>query len=306
MPTKRDLREQELENAKTQEIDTKEIQDYEDLDVPDFENTTPYRVIPQNEFEEGEDESSTFLEGKMPMVVGVIILVIFLIVICLVMIFNNISNDFKTEESIATATPTVETEEVSNTLDYYYLQCANTTIVSQLNEDYGTDYTKPSTDQYEISGSQDSPVIKFDLTVGDAYKKNYVMPAEFYLNWNSSESQYEITSYTVDETDAKESGWKSNSSKKEAKKQAEEVATEGNMVSSFDVTVRNSVTVSITAKGSGTVTAYAVSKEDGTKTTIVTTNGGTATQTVNLNAGDYTLELYAEDGTGYSWNYNLG
>ena len=303
MPTKRELR--ELDD--TQNLNLKEIQNDNDaLDIPDFHPDGERSPLIKKVLNE-EGESAELETDKKPMIIGIIVLVVFVIIICLITMFKSCSSVKQGDsESAVTATPTAETEEAKDTLDFYYMQAANTAIVTRLNEDYGTDYTKPSTDQYEISGSQDSPVINFNLTVGDAYKKNYIMPAEFHLNWNSSESQYEITSYTIDETEAKESGWKSNSSKKEAKQQAKEVSSEDSkMVSSFDVTVRNSVTVTISSNGNGKVTAYAISK-DGTKTEIASTSSGEVTKTVKLEAGDYTLALYSEDGAVYSWNYSLG
>lgn len=269
MPTKRELRELE----ETQEFEMPDLEDFNDgLDIPEFKNTSSNRVSQLNEIR-NDDEQESFIESKRPMIIGIIILLIFIICIGMIAIFHSISKDATTDGAIATPTPTVETDETNNTLDYYYLQAANTAIVAQLNEDYGTDYTKPSTDQYEISGSQAKPVIKFDLTVGDACKKNYIMPAEFDLSWNSNTSSYDVLDYTINEDEAIASGWKSNSSKKEAKKQTENVATKGSQVSSFDVAIRNNITVSVTSKGSGTVTAYAIDS-DGNKTELASSTNG--------------------------------
>lgn len=64
------------------------------------------------------------------------------------------------------------------------------------------------------------------------------------------------------------------------------------------------MTVTITSKGSGTVRAVAVAS-DGKETEIASITDGTTTKTVDLEAGDYELALYADEGTGYSWSYTI-
>ena len=63
--------------------------------------------------------------------------------------------------------------------------------------------------------------------------------------------------------------------------------------------------MNITSKGEGEVSAYAIA-EDGTRTLLASVSNGTASETVKLESGAYELVLYAVDGVGYSWNYNLG
>lgn len=319
MPTKREIREK-LEQ--TQEIDVVEIQkelkkeneseNFNDLDVPNFQasKVKPFKKIIQED-ELDEDVEDVKLDKSLKIIIGtVIIAVIVMIAIVTVNITNsNVSDNSNAEQTpITTAEPvsTTETESTSTTLDYFYEQAVRTTITNKLDELYDSDgYTKPSTDQISISGNQNKLTASFTLTVGDSYSKNYTMPAEFQLEWNEEDDKYDVTSYTIDDSEAVKSGFKAHTSKKQAEKTAKSATTEGSEVSNFEVTVRNSVTVTITGKGSGTVTAYAIS-EDGTTTELASVSGGTTTKTVDLESGQYKLVLYATEDAGYSWNYTLG
>ena len=319
MPTKREIREK-LEQ--TQEIDAEEIQkelekeneseNFEGLDVPNFQTSKvkPFKKIIQED-ELDEDVEDVKLDKSLKIIIGtVIIAVIVMIAIVTVNITNsNVSDNSNAEQTpITTAEPvsTTEAESTSTTLDYFYEQAVRTAITNKLDELYDSDgYTKPSTEQISISGNQNKLTASFTLTVGDSYSKNYTMPAEFQLEWNEEDDKYDVTSYTIDDSEAVKSGFKAHTSKKQAEKTAKSATTEGSEVSNFEVTVRNSVTVTITGKGSGTVTAYAIS-EDGTTTELASVSGGTTTKTVDLEAGQYKLVLYATEDAGYSWNYTLG
>ena len=330
MATKREIREQnelnttnpEKELEDTMQLDTEEVRkaDEDGIQIPDFANTfydeRPYseKLRPEHEKKEPEEEKPS----RKPIIVGVAVFLL-----CLTASFGMIAakknKTVKDEAPAATVAPSspAETPEAgtaeetsspseSGGLDYYYMQQARTAIIAKLNDEFGTDYTKPSAEQYRVvDGGYLNPVIEFDVTVGDAFKKNYVMPAHFELKWDSEEGCYLVSVCSIDEEEAVKSGFKSHSSKKEAKKQAEKVSTGGKEVSNFTVEVTNSVTVTITSKGEGDVTAYAES-EDGTRTELATANNTTVTKTVDLESGRYRLVLYAADGTGYSWNYELG
>ena len=128
---------------------------------------------------------------------------------------------------------------------------------------------------------------------------------EYGSEWDAEGQTYSITNFTADDSNAETSEFKSHSSKKQAKKQAEKSTVEGKQVSNFTVNITNSVTVNITSKGEGEVSAYAIA-EDGTRTLLASVSNGTASETVKLESGAYELVLYAVDGVGYSWNYNLG
>lgn len=320
MPTKREIREK-LEQ--TQEISVEEIQDalkehdvnaYDDLDVPNFQTSkvTPFKKITEND-EEDEPVGNAKLDKTIKIIIGTIILVVFVLI---AIVTANIMNSTNTEETPSnTSTPATETTATSETqsgstssttLDYYYEQAVRTAITNKLDDLYDTDgYTKPSSEQFIINGSQNKLTVSFTLTVGDSYSKNYTMPAEFQLEWNGDENKYDVVSYTIDDSEAIKSGFKAHTSKKQAEKKTQSASTEGSEVSNFEVTVRNSVTVTITCKGSGTVTAYAIA-EDGTTTELASTSGGTTTKTVKLDSGKYKLVLYATENAGYSWNYTLG
>ena len=128
------------------------------------------------------------------------------------------------------------------------------------------------------------------------------VPCKFNLSYNEEDQTYKVVDYTIDDSKAEVSNFKPNTSEEEAKKQA--IASTGTKVSSYDISVSNSVTVTITSKGSGTVRAVAVAS-DGNETEIASVTDGTETKTVDLEAGDYELALYADEGTGYSWSYTI-
>lgn len=330
MPTKREMREK-LEQ--TQEIDTEEIQKaletetssdtHDDLDVPNFQSHADAvrKAINEDLSDDIDDEyeaEDLKMDKPLKIMIGCVIAVI-LIVIAVVtvnLINTDPSESQNTDDAIATVTPiaTSEAEEeatatpetASTSLDYYYAQSAISAVTSKLDDLYDTDgYTKPSAEQIKVTGNKDKLTASFTLTIGDSYSKNYTMPAEFQLEWNEDADKYEVTSYTIDDSEAVKSGFKAHTSKKQAEKTAKSATTEGSEVSNFEVTVRNSVTVTITGKGSGTVTAYAIS-EDGTTTELASVSGGTTTKTVDLESGQYKLVLYATEDAGYSWNYTLG
>ncbi len=268
----------------------KDLEDTQDIDLEEYDDDDDYE----------EDNH------KLPIIIGIIILVIFLLLIGMFLLFKNLGSDSSEAESTPTPSASAEasatSESSSTTLDYYYLQSANTAIIAQLDNDYDSAYTKPNIDQFKVTGTQASPTIKFNLTIGSTSQTNYVVPAEFHLTWDESNSKYNITTYSIDDKEAKASGWDPSSS--ETAKKESQTTTTGSQVSSFDVTVSSSVTVSVTSKSDGKVTAYAIAS-DGTMTELATAQNGQVSQTVNLSPGSYTLALYAEDGTGYSWSYNI-
>ncbi len=265
----------------------------------DLEDTQNINV---EEYEDDDDYEED--DHKLPIIIGIIIFVIFLLLIGMFLLFKNLGSDTSDAETTPTATTeaTASSESTSsNTLDYYYLQSANTAIIAQLDNDYNTGYTKPNIDQFKVSGSQTNPTITFDLTIGSSSQTNYIVPAEFHLSWDSTNNKYNITTYSIDDKEAKATEW-DPSSNESAKK--ENQTTTGSQVSSFEVSISTSVTVSVTSKSSGKVTAYAIG-EDGSMTELATASNNTVSQTVSLDAGNYTLALYAEEGTGYSWSYNI-
>ena len=331
MPTKRELREledtvqlsaAEIERA---EKEAEKQMDSDDISIPvfanreskNFEKPTAQDVPevqpeverkPEPVYTKPADNTEEKETNHKPMIVGFIIFALFLAVSFGIIAgkksSKNPSEPAQTETPSATEEPTAEATHEPE-LGYFYLQQANSVIVNRLTEEYGSDYTKPTSEQFKITGNEQTPSIDFDLTVGNTFKKNYIIPVHVDLEWDAEGQTYNITDFTADDSNAEVSEFKSHSSKKQAKKQAEKNAVEGKEVSSFTVNVNNNVTVSITSKGKGEVSAYAISG-DGTKTFLASVNNGTATETVELESGTYKLVLYAADGVGYSWNYNLG
>ena len=311
MPTKRELREAD-ETENTVEIDVNEIKkelekDQDQVDIPDFANKY-YDERPYSDHVQTYDQPPEEKPDRKPIIVGVTVFLVFLIVSFSIIGYRKAASSKPAEPDstpapastdVATAEPTHKPE-----LGYFYLQQANTAIINRLNEEYGVNYTKPASEQFKISGSEQTPSIDFDLTVGNTFKKNYIIPVHVELAWNNESQTYDISSFTADESNAEVSEFKSHSSKKEARKQAESSSAEGKQVSNFTVTVNNSVTVNITSKGEGEVSAYATA-EDGTKTLLASVSNGSTSKTVKLDSGKYELTLYAVDGVGYSWDYKL-
>lgn len=259
-----------------------------------------------------EDTSESIIDRfsdsvSKPMIIGIIILIIFLFILFIVLSMKSCTSSNKTKEDNNTVeveqNDSSSNDESSNTkLDYFYVQQAATAINSTLTDKYGTSgFTKPTTEQYKISGQQSSPTIEFTLTVTEnGVEKN--VTCKFNLSYNEEDQTYKVVDYTIDDSKAEVSNFKPNTSEEEAKKRA--IASTGTKVSSYDISVSNSVTVTITSKGSGTVRAVAVAS-DGNETEIANITDGTTTKTVDLEAGDYELALYADEGTGYSWSYTI-
>lgn len=258
-----------------------------------------------------EDTSGSFLDRfsdsvSKPMIIGIVILIVFLFILFIVLGMKSCTSSNKTKQDNNTVeveqNDSSSTDESSDTkLDYFYVQQAATAINSTLTDKYGASgFTKPTTEQYKISGQQSSPTIEFTLTVTEnGVTKN--VPCKFNLSYNEEDQTYKVVDYTIDDSKAEVSNFKPNTSE-EAKKQA--IASTGTKVSSYDISVSNSVTVTITSKGSGTVRAVAVAS-DGNETEIASVTDGTETKTADLEAGDYELALYADEGTGYSWSYTI-
>lgn len=337
MPTKRELREledtvqlsaAEIERAEKEaeaEEEAEKQMDSDDISIPVFANreSKNYEELaaqdvpeiqpkverkPKPVYVQPADTTEEKKADYKPMIVGLIIFALFLAVSF--GIINGKKNSKNPSAQAQTETPSATEEPTAKAthepeLEYFYLQQATSAIVNRLTEEYGSDYTKPTSEQFKISGSEDTPSIDFDLTVGNAFKKNYIIPVHVDLEWDAEGQTYSITNFTADDSNAETSEFKSHSSKKQAKKQAEKSTVEGKQVSNFTVNITNSVTVNITSKGEGEVSAYAIA-EDGTRTLLASVSNGTASETVKLESGAYELVLYAVDGVGYSWNYNLG
>lgn len=276
------------------------------------------KVLDDEDYDDDDDYEEADASSKALVVIaGIAVAVAIVICIVVALVLNTGSKETTTDEvqePVATETATADsnTGSKANTgaainLTQYQLQSLNTAIINALDEEYDAgEYTKPSTDQYELAGTSNDVIVKFDLTVGTMNKKNYIVPAKFIMSWDSSEEKYVVDSYQLDDDERTTSDFKSHSSKKDMKDAADKNTsdeTEGKEVSSFDVNVRNGITVDMSCT-SGTITVYAIA-EDGTTTSVGRVTGGSATKSVTLPSGSYKLALYSDGATGYSWNYRL-
>lgn len=293
--------------------------------VNDPENT---QQLSQREIDEAlqkYDEDDNDYDGLSRKAVGAIVAVIVILVIILATVFmmmlNSIVTDGRTTDASSDVNE-VETDnkatDVSTSVTPYQLQMINTQIVNTLNDEYGFDgYTKPSTEDYKLSGSATDLKVNFDVTVGNMNESNFEVPAEFNFAWDETTQGYKINTYTLDEDTAVKSDFKAHKSNtgnssqnttksdsdKENKKNTESVDTAGEEISSFDVDVRNGVTVDLSC-ASGTVTVYAIAS-DGTTTEVASASGNSINKTVDLESGSYKLALYSQNASGYSWSYQL-
>lgn len=291
--------------------------------VNDPENT---QQLSQREIDEAlqkYDEDDNDYDGLSRKAVGAIVAVIVILVIILATVFMMMLNSFmKDDRATDTSSDVNEVEtnnkdtDVSTSVTPYQLQMINTQIVNTLNDEYGFDgYTKPSTEEYKLSGSATDLKVNFDVTVGNMNETKYVVPAKFNFTWDETTQGYKISTYTLDEDTAVKSDFKdhksnasssdknTNKTEKDDKKSAESVDTAGEEISSFDVDVRNGVTVDLSC-ASGTVTVYAIAS-DGTTTEVASASGSSVNKTVDLESGSYKLALYSQNASGYSWSYQL-
>ena len=72
---------------------------------------------------------------------------------------------------------------------------------------------------------------------------------------------------------------------------------------SFEIDVNSGFTITLDTYNGGKGAAYAQS-EDGKYTLICESDSEEKTGDVSLPAGHYTIHLYAEEGTHWSWSYN--
>lgn len=262
----------------------------------DNENTEQLDI---SEIQEEKKDNS-----RNKLIIVAIGLCVIALVVVLILLFSNLTKKEEKNEATpeATETPTSEVKE-EDVLGYYAMQKANTAIQTQLNETYGNDgYIKPDTSEYTVSGTETNATIKFQLHV----KKDseaYVVPASFTLKWNADDEVYEITDYSIDDSKAEKSNFKEHSDDKEKEEQAQ-TAAKGELTKSYTINVSNSVTVEITSTSDSTVSVYAVD-EDGKSTEIASATNETTSKTVSLPAGQYELQLYTEQGSGYKFSYSF-
>lgn len=129
----------------------------------------------------------------------------------------------------------------------------------------------------------------------------YSTPAKFTMLFDSSSNSFSVKDENVDsnteQTIAKDSKTSSSGLKKDS------LPTDMSEQSSFDITVSSGITLTLDTSSGGHGAAYAVS-DSGQATLLCDAQSESKTETVSLAAGHYTVKLYADEGTHWSWQYN--
>lgn len=237
-----------------------------------------------------DNHDKTPRNKKFIIIVGVSILVFFVLAIGLIKLFHK-SDDTTTTPQVSE--PSSDTQ--STTLDTLQLEKVNEVIVETLDTAYGTDgYTHPTDDQYQISGSANDLHVKVNITVKKD-STSYTVPCQFQLKWSDTDETFDVVTFTKEDTHVSATATSTPSQDEQVK---------GEEVKSYDVSVQNAITVTITSKSEGEVTAVATDS-NGKQTVLASVSNDTVTKTVNLEPGDYTIALYTENGTDYHWSYSL-
>lgn len=197
---------------------------------------------------------------------------------------------------------TDNTSTVSDELNLtaYQKQSIVTAINNKLSSMYdsGT-YGWVSIDSLALSKDSDGNVIaETDLNRTDGGNQ-YSTPAKFTLVFDSSSNSFSIKDENVD-TGTTETLNKDNSNNSAKKDQ---LPTNMSEADSFDVTVSTGITITLDTSSGGHGAAYAVS-DSGHVTLLCDAQSESKTETVSLAGGHYTIKMYAEEGTHYSWQYN--
>lgn len=205
--------------------------------------------------------------------------------------------DIKEEPQQSTDTTSSDSDELN--LTAYQKQSIVTAINNKLSSMYdsGT-YGWVSIDALRLSKDSDGNVIaETDLNRTDGGNQ-YSTPAKFTLAFDSSSNSFSIKDENVDagttETLNKDN---SNSAKKD------QLPANMSEASSFDITVSSGITITLDTSSGGHGAAYAVS-DSGQVTLLCDATNESKTETVSLAGGHYTIKMYAEEGTHYSWQYN--
>ncbi|MGM9941375.1 MAG: hypothetical protein ACI32N_05215 [Bulleidia sp.] len=125
----------------------------------------------------------------------------------------------------------------------------------------------------------------------------YTVPAEFTLVFDHSSNTYTIQDAEVD-NEEKQEIVKDNTTP------SSQPPTDLIEQDSFDINVQSSFTITLDTSGGGHGAAYAKS-DDGKYTLICDAQSEEKTGTVDLPSGHYTVILYAEQGTHWSWQYQV-
>lgn len=176
---------------------------------------------------------------------------------------------------------------------------------NKLKEIYDSgDYVVPSTSSMKLSGTPKDATVEFILWFTDNTSANAVM------NVSMSENTSECIVNSVNIGGKDESTILQETKKKQEEKKVETtptptpVSTEPVLTQSYSEHIDSSIEVTLEVNGEGEAYVEAVS-EDGTVTRLASQDySGGGITTTQLEAGNYSINLYATSGCNYSWSYS--
>lgn len=188
-------------------------------------------------------------------------------------------------------------------LTSYQMQSVVSSINNKLSQMYeiGT-YGWVSADSISLSRDSNGNLVASTTINRTENKSQYSVPAEFTLVFNHSSNTYSVQEETVD-NDNRENIDNSTSSTSSSPSSSQP-PTDLDEQDSFEINVSSgfSITLDTTAGGHGMAYAKA---DDGTWTLICDADNEEKTGDVSLPAGHYTVYLFSESGTSWSWSYNV-
>ena len=184
-------------------------------------------------------------------------------------------------------------------LTSYQMQSVVSSIINKLSQMYEIgSYGWVSADSISLSRDSDGNLVASTTINRTENKSQYSVPAEFTLVFNHSSTTYSVQEETVD-NDNRENIDNSTSSTSSSPSSSQP-PTDLDEQDSFEINVSSGF--SITA---GTGEPYSLLADDGTWTLICDADNEEKTGDVSLPAGHYTVYLFSESGTSWSWSYNV-
>lgn len=288
-----------------------------------------------DQFEQIDDEEGSEKKKNVALVVLCTLLFITLAVACAYGFFSLMGSKNQQQASSVVeeitnpeATETPETEK----LTLYQENSAIQALESAVDDVYGRgNYTKPKYSDYTIEGDLEKGVTVSGYIVYEGNSQKI----EGTMKYIESENDFELEKASINgkavdlvkseleaqkkteviptpsaSVEANKATTNNSADSTEVEASAETIDgadnTKSSIVASYSATIGSSVTATIYMGNNGVAKAYAIS-ESGKKTLIAIQSGsGTTTKTVNLETGNYTIELEATSGADYNWNYSIG
>lgn len=187
-------------------------------------------------------------------------------------------------------------------LTSYQIQSVVSSINNKLSEMYeiGT-YGWVSADSISLSRDKDGNLVASTSVNRTDNGQQYSVPAEFTLIFDHSSNTYSVKEEEVND-DNKEVINKDDKTTSSSSSSSNP-PTDMSEQDSFEIDVNSGFTITLDTSNGGKGAAYAQS-EDGKYTLICEADSEEKTGDVSLPAGHYTIHLYAEEGTHWSWSYN--